>query len=300
MRKRVLLGVIMVLAIGAAAAFAASSLSANRRAAHRQARALLEELKLPPGAEQMTTEPPGHSGFLTGKEGLVASSAQTVGHAWWTVPGTPAAAYAYIRAQPPRGAHVFATGSTWSTQTGITSRSITFQWPAVQGVLDQRLLQATVTPLAGGGTAVLAESDAIWLVPRPRSERIPTGTHSLQITVAHLGGATIATYTVGGAGLRRVEQRFDGLEIGQPYAINCPAEIYQGAREVTLAFQSAGGTTLARAEWTAYAGWGSKSFECNEISFSVAGHPKPALLGGNFFGWLGRELHTSFAAPAHH
>jgi hypothetical protein len=195
---------------------------------------------------------------------------------------------------------VFSTGSSDNTNTGQTSRSVTYSLPPVPGVLDQRLLAVTVTTVSGGRTGVLAESDAIWLVPRPRSERIPAATRELDVAVTRDGQAPFARFAIVGSQLHAIERRLDRLEVGQPYVINCPAEMSQGSREVTLAFLNAAGATVARASWTAYAGWGTKSFECDEISFAVGGRSKPALLGGNFFGWLGHQLHTSFAAPGPH
>ncbi len=219
---------------------------------------------------------------------------------WWIVPGSSSTAVlAYIKSHPPTGAKLGSTGSGGSLNTGQTSDTITYAWPRISGVIDLRELEVVVTSLAGDRTGVLAESDSVWLVPRPQGEHVPARTREIDITVSHDGGATIAAYHVTGFQVGEIEDRFDALETVQPYVTSCPSETAQGARVVSLAFRAGpGAPALAQATFTAYAGWGSISSQCNPISFSIAGHRQQPLLGANFFSWLGPLLHTSFAAPA--
>lgn len=285
-------------AAGAVSVAVAGSPGANRRAARGDARTLLGRLNLPPGAQSVSREPAGDGGFLRPMPGLMGSPAQAVADGWWKAAAAPADVLAYVQAHPPAGGRVQATGSAGNRHTGQTSQMITYAWPAIPGVISQRELQITVTALPAGGTGVLVEAASVWVVPRPRGERIPAGVRAIDVTVAPLltPRRPVAAYHVTGGRVGRIDRRLNRLPVVQPLAIVCPAELADGARLVTLTFR--GGTVLARARFTAYPGWGTASGECNPISLTIGGRRRTPLLGGHFFTWLGRMLHTRFAAAA--
>jgi hypothetical protein len=80
----VVLAVCALVAIVTAAATGMGTLSANRRAAQRDAVSLLTRLRLPAGADRVTGEPRGDSGLLRPVKGLIGSTAQVV-----STPGSP-------------------------------------------------------------------------------------------------------------------------------------------------------------------------------------------------------------------
>lgn len=293
-------GMAAVVVIGGVSAGAvAGTLAANRRLAHRDARGLLGRLRLPGGAQRVAREPSGDGAWLRAMPGLVASSAQATAHEWWIVPGSPTGVLAYIEAHPPRGASVDSTGSGGNFFTGQTFETLTYAWAPVGGVIDLRELEVIVTAVPGHRTGVLAESDSVWLVPRPRAEKAPDSTREIDITVSGSHGTVAGAYRVSGGRVSEVDRRFDALEVVQPYVTSCPSESPQGARVVTLEFRAGpAAPVLAQATFTAFAGWGTTGSQCDPINFSIAGRRQTPLLGGDFFGWLGRLLHTSFAAPA--
>ncbi len=287
----VLLAVLLVVA-GSVGGTPAGALARNRRAAERDALGLLHLLELPAGARQVDRA------TLTVDQGshlvrsVVGSSAQAVGRASWVVPGSQEAVYGYVTSHRPRGASVLSTGS------GPGQEMVIFSLPVVPGVIDLRELAVFVSAETAPRSRIAVQSASVWLVPRAASERVPPTTRMVDVTLAHAGGATIASYHLTGASAAAVVSRFDALEGVQPFVINCPMETATGARLVTLTFRaSPNGPALARASFTAYAGWGTDSLECNPITFVIGGRSERPLLGKQFFAWLGRVLHTSFAAP---
>jgi hypothetical protein len=278
-----------------------------RRAARADAVRLVSSLTPPPDGTRVGRQPPGSGSLLRPVHRLVPGLAQAVAHAWWIVPERPRAVYESIYIDAPIGATVLPTAHEFDRTTGEKAEVLTYAWPAIPGVIDIRELKVTVSALRDGTTGVLAEAASVPVVPRPASERVPPATREIDvmksdITDAGAAGAPIATYRLTGAELRVVVRSFDGLGIFQPTSplmpIGCPPPpVGEDQLLTTLDFRSsAGGRVLAEATFTAVPGEGTTTGICNAIGFSIGGRQQPDLVG-NFFGWLGHLLHTSFAAP---
>ena len=274
-------GLAIVIAAAAAAATGMGTLSANRRAAQRDAVSLLTRLRLPAASVRVTREPRGDSGFLRPVKGLIGSTAQVLRHAWFTVPGSPAVVIAYVEAHAPRAGKVDYTGRSGNTFTGLSSQLVAYAFPDLSGRIDERLLQVTVTALPGDRTGVLAESDSVWFVPRPTGERVPSGVRQVRVTAGVPRHAPSRTVTVADpAQIRRIARLVDGLAPAQPFAINCPAET--DPRQITLRFLGAQAKRLARLDITAFRPWlTSDNGECGaSLIFTVAGRRQAPLVAG--------------------
>jgi hypothetical protein len=264
---------------------------ANRRAARLDAASLLTKLKLPAGATSVPSEPAHDHGYLGPLQLLEADFASATAHAWWTVPGDPQSVIDAIEADPPAGATQDGTGSGGNFKTGTSELDVDYQWPPVAGVLAARLLRVTVSSIGGGLTGVLAESQSVWLVPRPASERIPAATRIVQISSAVPGAAHGGSLTLTrGARVDAIVALLNGLPIVQPGATCCPALI--DPRTITMTFRArTSGPVLAALRFADYRPWkAAYSNECAPVQLSVAGRRWPALDGGAFIEQIERII----------
>ena len=286
--------VVLTVAVTAAPDRPAPTRLANKRAARLDAAALLARIRLPAGAVSSAVEPAGDGGNLKPEQALDGAVARIDRHAWWLVPGSLTGVFAFIKANPPNGSKLEGSGGLY--HDGVTeSLTADFYWPSVRGVLSERELAVTISALAGGGTGVLGQSEAVWIVPRPPSERIPATAREIDITSAPLNGQVKLVLTVTArAKVRRIASLLNGLPIVQPGAYSCPGLMISGAHTITLSFRAnAGGPLLARATYTAWPGLAYSSGPCNGIAFTVGGRHDDPLLGGNFLRRLQRLLGQS-------
>jgi hypothetical protein len=256
---------------------------ANRRAARHDAASLLTKLKPPAGAKTVRSEPAHDNGYLKPQPLLEEDFASLTAHTWWTVPGDPQSVIDAIEANPPAGATQDGTGSGGNFKTGTSELDVDYQWPPIAGVLGPRLLRITVTSIGPGLTGVLAESQSVWIVPRPASERIPVATRVVQISSAVPGAADGGMVTVTRRGqVGSIVALLNRLPIVQPGETACPALI--DGKTITMTFSaSSSGPALAVLQFVDYRPWkAASSNECAPVQLSVAGRQRPALDGGAF------------------
>ncbi|MFZ0386978.1 MAG: hypothetical protein WAL22_15030 [Solirubrobacteraceae bacterium] len=264
---------------------------ANRRAARRDARSLLTKLKLPAGATSVPSEPAHDHGYLKPQPLLEEEFASLTAHAWWTVPGDPQSVLNAIEANPPAGATQNGTGRGGNFKTGTSELGVEYQSPPVANVLGSRLLEVTVTSIGPGRTGVLAESQSVWIVPRPASERIPAATRVVQIASAVPGAADDGTVTVMRRGqVGSIVALLNRLPIVQPGVTGCPAQIE--GKTITMTFRaSSSAPALAVLRFVDYQPWtAASSDQCAPVQLSVAGRVRPALDGGDFIKRIERVI----------
>jgi hypothetical protein len=237
------------------------------------------------------SEPAHDHGYLKPQPLLEEEFASLTAHAWWTVPGDPQSVIDAIEANPPAGATQNGTGSGGNFKTGTSELDVDYQWPPIAGVLGPRLLRVTVTSLGRGLTGVLAESQSVWIVPRPASERIPAATRVVQISSAVPGAADGGTVTVTRGGqVGSIVALLNRLPIVQPGATGCPALI--DGKTITMTFRaSSSGPALAVLQFVDYEPWkAASSNECAPVQLSLAGRQRPALDGGDFVSRIERII----------
>ncbi|HET7051964.1 MAG TPA: hypothetical protein VFI54_27080 [Solirubrobacteraceae bacterium] len=254
--------------------------AARRRRARADAKTLLSRLNLPAGAVALSHEPAGDGGVLARPISRPAATPELVDeHAWWRVPGSAASVLVYLNAHPPRGGKLTQSGSQSPPHGQAVSGFVGFSWPPVARLLTNRQLLVQAVDLTGGGTAVRADAQVQWIIPRPVSERIPRGVHEIDVTRAAPGESPSLSIRVASPHvIRALVRMVDALEIVQPGAYACPM-VLAGAPVVTFTFRASdGGTVLARASELASAREPTTS--CDPMTFSIRGHPQTPLLGG--------------------
>jgi len=254
--------------------------AARRRRARADATTLLGRVRLPAGAEQLSSEPAGDGGMLSRPVSRPAIPTTLVGeHTWWRVPGSAASVLAYTRAHVPRGGKFRESGSQATRRGDIVSGYDGFVWPPVDRLLSSRELLVQVTKLAGGGTGVRVDAQVQWIIPRPVSERIPRGVHEIDVARAVPRDApSLEVKVVSQREIRALVAMVDALGIIQPGAYSCPSQ--QGdAPVVTFTFRASDeGNVLASASEASSAREPTTS--CDPMTFSIRGRPQTPLLGG--------------------
>jgi hypothetical protein len=254
----------------------AATRRANRQVADRDAVMLLARLRLPSGASRTATAPGGQPRLW--QAGRPAGVRLIDDRAWWLVRGTFEDAVAYIRHHVPVGSKWSGAGT--ASGPGIPpNESITFAWPPVSGVLGVRWLVVTVVGLRNGHTAVGAEAEVQWIIPRPVAEQIPPQATALNVSVGPPGAPpSVTVQTTDPVKVSRIRDMIDRLQIVKPGVINCPA-FTTSEPLVTFSFRAApGGPVLARATELAQAT--EPTTACDPMDLQIRGHAEDPLLGG--------------------
>ena len=169
-----MVGLVALVTAGAAATLAAGLPSrglsvpaprngaANERAARADARRLLSKLMLPAGATISGSDP--SRGRLSGPGFLQASIALLDLHRFWRVPEDPNAVTAWVRSHPPAGGSPL--GGSENGGPGYRIQTPAYSFPPVGNVLLSRTLAVSITVARGGGTAIRADAEVEWLIPR--------------------------------------------------------------------------------------------------------------------------------------
>jgi hypothetical protein len=210
---------------------------------------------------------------------LSGSLASAIAYSTWSVADDPASVLSFVQAHLPAGSTVVSTGSGGNPPVQSVIRS----WAPIPGVLGVRWLEIQVTSSASGGTVLHAESQSQWIVTRAVSEQIPSGAIAIDVTSAWPGKPPfISRKITGPRKVRALVSLFDSLGVVQPDVINCPALRLKPVVVVTFLVRGsdrpvarASVSSVASFRWPASVpGW-----SCYEISFSVLGHRRRALVG---------------------
>jgi hypothetical protein len=246
-----------------------------RRAAARDAQRRLEGLRLPPGAKQVSTAPSGSGDALQSPFSEPATPNLIDLHAWWTVPGSPLEALSWIKKHPPSGSTLKFEGS--SENHGVTtSWDIGFVWPPIKGIAEGRMLLVTATTGAENETALRVDAQAVWVVPRPSSERVPAGSQFLDLTVGRPGKPQRRLSVTDPSFVKKIVAAINDLPIVQPGFFSCPAGPITPPVAVRLVFRIAsGGPALAEAEQQLPGG-----SPCQPMRLTIRGDREPSLEEG--------------------
>jgi hypothetical protein len=265
-RKAIVIAVAVVAAAGAGAGASASGSAANKAAARSDASSLLARLSLPPGSKRSASAPTS----VLSQPGLRPANLNLVDdHAWWIVPGTPRAALAYVAGHRPAGSKVSGAGDG----TGYTLEE--FSWPAIRGVLSTRTLIVEVAQLADGSTGLRADSQVVWITPRPASDRVPVGTDRVQVTVTRFGRRAQGPLRVTATKrVDRIVRLINSLPAAQPAAIFCPADF---GILVRLDFYAGGRDTPVAVAEVDPGG-------CGQVGLTIGGRQEPELTSAGFPG----------------
>ncbi len=281
---KVLITLVTALFASLASAGHATQLPANKLAARQDAAALVASLRLPSGATRLAGKPADISSFGVSDQGK------------WTSGNAPKTVIAYIRSHPPAGGKLQSWGS------GGDSLTLWYDWPSVRQELYGRSLRIDVVTPPHGNSTIVATSQSDWIVPRPASERVPSGVSVVDVTLRVGGGTFGTTHPVttrhvftDTATVDSLVSRIDALTTVQPGLIyGCPLELAGPARPLlTLVFRAgAAAPALARAEVGVHRGkdGGSGWTSCDPIDFWVDGRQQQPLTSQSFVRQIARLI----------
>jgi hypothetical protein len=302
-RALVVISAVLLALAGAARAGSENQLRANKAAAQTDARKLLALVQLPKGLERSAARP-RVGGMLVGERS--ANGEYSFGaQAYWTTEADPRSIIAYVKAHRPAGSKIETWGSGGGPDT--TSLDVVFSWPAQGTRVYDRALTVSVVSASSGPSAVVAQSQSDWVIPRPRGETVPSAVGSVAITVRMGSGSQglkqpvhISTYLVWRAArVAAIIDQFNRLPTLQPgnEEVGCPA-MFADEPQLTLAFKTGrGGRTLATAKVNVspgrkgWAGW----YSCNPIDFWIAGKQQTALISRTFVKQISQLIGTSIS-----
>jgi hypothetical protein len=254
--------------LGTPAAVGGRTTASNKRAAERDAPQLLAALALPPGASSAVADP-SRSSVLGQAPSRPATPNLVDVHKFWRVPGGPQAALAWIQAHPPAGSTRDMSGESLGTNREI-SRWDGYAFAPLAAVLSSRVLLVTAARAAGGGTALRADAQVVWVSTRPAWEHVPGGVKLVTLTVRRPGKPTSAPRTVTGAmRVDKIVALVNALPLMQPGAVACPADV---GPLVKLDFRRARGLAPVATAVADRSG-------CGGVRFRLGGRSGPTLAG---------------------
>lgn len=249
----------------------------NQDAAKRDAAESLGLLQLPDGAVRVDENPARDPQYLDTPH---SSSPNVVEQSeFWRVPGDPWDVFSWLKKHPPAGTYVGGTGGG-GNRDGMQVWNVSFARAGIREVMDSRELSVTLAKATGGGTAVRADGVAIWIVPRPASEQVPTGATTVQVSVRGMQAKPVTRFSVSDpARIATVTRLLNRLPLVQPGVRLCPMD--RGIR-IRLVFRARDHARLADADG-ALGG-------CAAVKLSIGGVRQPELEGFGVFADLEAAL----------
>jgi hypothetical protein len=162
MRRKVLLVIAVVVLVGAAATAGVlagrSAAGPFRPAAHKQARQLLNQLALPPGAQRLSVAPRGDGSLLRQAQSIPSASQLIDLHRIWRVHRASSSTASFVEHHLPRGAHGEITGGAVGGP-GIppNNQEFSYSMPTRAG-LSVTWLDLTFVALPQGWTGIRADA----------------------------------------------------------------------------------------------------------------------------------------------
>jgi hypothetical protein len=252
---------------------AGSSAAANEAAAHAAAVRILDQLILPRGAVQ--------TGLVRGIPADLWSPSNQLGtghrvdvHRVWRLPGNPRSAIRFIEAHPPAGSRLGpGSETTGGPPFVVDTATEVLLFPGGPRTIIWRELAVAAVAIRGGGTALRADGEAGWLIPRPASERIPAGADHVRATTTkpskRRGQAQESIFITSTARIQALVTLLNALPRAQTSSGRCVND--QGVR-VRFAFHARGPVApLAIAVYNP---------DCNRIALAIGGRPQPDLMLG--------------------
>lgn len=239
--------------------------AANRRAARSTARSLLGKLSLPADARRLPTDPASANALASAPR---PGSPQLVDlHRYWLLPQRPQAVIEWVEGHRPVGSHLQGHG-----HGSPVLASWTFAYPAKPGQLTTAWLVVQVAAAKQGGTAIRADGEAVWVKPRPASERIPAGVKAVTITARDRARHISLQRTLTNHGpVNRIIALVESLPLAQGDSYHCPADTSRRPIIQMLLRRTATSPPLARLR--------INDNGCGSVTLRIRGHAQPPLGG---------------------
>jgi hypothetical protein len=253
----------------------AAEKAANRRAAKKEAARTLAAFRIPPSARREPNFPSRVQELLRAGEPAPTNVRILKRHRDWLVPGKPREVLRWLVRHQASGWGE-GQGGGYGSPRG-RSFSVYLHWKhEVDGLFGKNLLIVT-TRLPDDQTAVRAQAQAIWLLPRSPADRVPATARHLTISVEQGGEPPSSISTSNAAFVGRLAKLVNAQQLVQLQYPSCGPELPPGT--VTKLFRlefraQPDGPLLAAASQETPAG------PCQPLYLEVDGRKAAALEGG--------------------
>ena len=249
--RRVVVGLVAGLSVvfgvaGGAMGAVTGATMRNRAEARGDAKRQLASVLLPSGARRVAGDQSVHR--TLGSCDLACNinyGDQFDEHGFWRVPEAPQSVQSWVRAHPPAGGHLRSSGEYPAGIGKPPYLYVLFAFPSDRGRVFGRVLEVDIAGAEGGGSAVRVDSAAIWVVTRPRWDKIPSAAGVVTARV-EFGGAWSQPVTLGSTRrLALIVFLINSAHVRQPGPL--PPCGFQLPRAASLVFRARrGGPVLAR------------------------------------------------------
>jgi hypothetical protein len=262
---------VLALAPSAGSRAAGPTSTAARAPARADAQKRLDSYVPPPGSRRVGALP---------KSLRLSSPLYTRGspnfldlHAFWVVPEPLEAVRRYLQENIPPGTELVTEGEE-GDRGGVYRWDYAYEWPELDEVADGRSLLVGVVAMGSGEAAIRADAQAIWLEPRPASERIPAAARILEVSRTFAGKTKSATLRKPRA-VAAIAGLIDGFGIVQREGPHSCTLVPQEQAIIRLVFRAApGGPVLAET------GQKSPASSCDVLALTIRGKQQRPLLEG--------------------
>jgi hypothetical protein len=261
--------------------------ASNRALAQKLAGTLIGDVALPAGAAEVSSDPESSrmNPWLGVSDVPLSTLLVDVGR-FWRVPGNPKSVMDWISTHPPSG-FTESGKETGSADGTMRFWGVHFAASSISGRIASEELTIGATAADGGGTALRADAQVVWMIPRRASETIPAGVRSVLVSVDHFGGGAFKQASVTAPRkVARLVSYVDSLQLVQPSVVGCP-EIGPTTRVLDLRFLGPAGTRAAPLARVVEDG-------CDGLTFYVRGRREHPLDESYLAGAL---LHTLGVRP---
>jgi hypothetical protein len=263
-------GAVGLLVLAAASSALWPSATANRLLARLDTKQELALVSLPAEAVPVGSDPSVGRLLARNPPGEEAALSNLIdARRYWRVPGSPQSVLAWIAAHPPAGGRAVGEGSYPAPHGHGTIFDARYNFRSQRGA-DYRSLTFELTMATGGGTAVRADGQAIWIMTRPPWERVPPAARAVTVTVAFAGTRERSSITLTSARkVQAVAELILRLPVVQPGSYSC-GYFYAGAPSLTLVFRAAANAApLAR--------FATDDSDCGWLGASIRGRSDQTL-----------------------
>lgn len=186
----------------------------SRHDAVLDARKRLVEVQVPPGSRPVPSLPSRLR--LSGPGVTIGSPNFFELAALWVSPEEPSQVLSWFKGHPPLGS-VFSESGSLGIGKRTVSRELGFEFPELPGIASSRYLRVTVVARGKTGSAIRADSQGVWFIPHPATERIPAATDLLEAELLVDGKRKRSAVVTDAAKIAAVATLFDELVPIQPY-----------------------------------------------------------------------------------
>jgi hypothetical protein len=186
----------------------------SRHDALVDARKRLVELQVPPDSRPVPSLP--NRLHLSGPGVTIGSPNFLQLAALWVSPEEPDRVLSWFKGHPPLGSVLSESGSLGIGKRTV-SRELGFEFPELPGIASSRYLRITVVARGKTGSAIRADSQGVWIIPHPATERISAATDLVEAELLVDGERKRSAVVTDRSKIAAVAALFDELVPIQPY-----------------------------------------------------------------------------------